>query len=554
MADLNNHPQGAAHSEAMSGGEAIVAALLNHGIDTVFGLPGVQTYGLFDALALSDGRVRVIGARHEQTCGYMAYGYARATGRPSVFCVVPGPGVLNSGAALLTALSANEPVLLVTGQVPSAFLDRHRGHLHEMPDQLGTLHTLVKWAARCLTPSTAQSLVAQAFQQMLSGRRGPAAIELPWDVFSMRTAVVSSPVLAPLPAPCIDEERMARAVKFITKARAPMIFVGGGALHAAQEVQELAEVLDAPVVAFRSGRGIVSNDHRLGLTAAEAYPLWSSTDLALGIGTRMEIPSWHWRRRAPELKVIRIDIDPAEMLRTPPDVPIVADARVAVSSLLEALGCANLTRNPDRRAQIADAVARTQDEVERVQPQVAYLRALREVLPRDGILTDEICQAGYASWYAFPVFQPRTFISSGYQGNLGYGFPTALGVKAGFPDRCVVALSGDGGFLFAGQELATAVQHRLGVVVIVFNNNSFGNVLRDQMEQFQGRVIGSRLVNPDFVRFAESFGVAAERVRSPVEFRLALERALGDGNPRLIEVALPSLEASPWHLLYPEGF
>lgn len=541
------------HADAMSGGEAIVAALLNQGIDTVFGLPGVQTYGLFDALRRSEDRVRVIGARHEQTCGYMAYGYARATGRPSVFSVVPGPGVLNSGAALLTALSANAPVLLVTGQVPSAFLDRGRGHLHEMPDQLGTLRTLVKWATRCLVPSMAPTCVAQAFQQMCSGRRGPAAIELPWDAFTMRTTVAPSPELPLLPAPSIDEEQLAGAAQLLARARAPMIFVGGGAVEAAAQVQELAEILDAPVVAFRAGRGIVSSDHRLSLTAVEAYPLWHSTDVALGIGTRMEIPGWHWRRRPAELKVIRIDIDPAEMLRTAADVPIVADARAALSALLAALRKTHLSRKPDRRSQIADAVARTAQQVERVQPQVAYLKTLRDVLPRDGILTDEICQAGYASWYAFPVFQPRTFISSGYQGNLGYGFPTALGAKAAFPERPVVALSGDGGFLYGAQELATAVQYRLGLVVVVFNNNAFGNVLRDQIEQFEGRVIASKLVNPDFVRFAESFGVSAERVSSPTEFRPALERALGDGNPRLIEVSIPFLESSPWPLLYPEG-
>jgi acetolactate synthase I/II/III large subunit len=538
----------------MSGGDALVAGILEHGIDTVFGLPGVQTYGLFDALHRAGPRLKVIGARHEQTCGYMAFGYARSTGRPSAFSVVPGPGVLNAGAALLTAFSGNEPVLLLTGQVPSPFLDRGRGHLHEMPNQLGTLRTFVKWADRANAGATAQSQVAQAFQQMLSGRRGPAALEMPWEAFNVKSAVADAGVMPLLPAPPVDDDQIARAAKLVVGARRPMIFVGSGAIEAAAAIRELAEMLDAPVVAFRTGRGIVGNDHPLGLTVAEAFGLWEQTDLAIGIGTRMEVPGWRWNYTPPRQKVIRIDIDPAEMRRNAPDVGIVADARPAVEAMIAAIARSNFSRTAGRREEIIGAAGRIARAIENeVQPQMSYLRVLREVLPRDGIVTDEMCQVGYASWYGFPVYQPRTFISSGYQGNLGSGFPTALGVKAAHPDRPVVAITGDGGFMFASQELATAVQYRLGVVVVVFNNNAFGNVLRDQIQQFAGRDIGSRLTNPDFVRFAESFDVGAERVTTPQEFKRALERALADGGPRLIEVSIQSPEASPWRFIHPNG-
>ena len=170
-----------------SGGEAVVSGLLAHGVDTVFGLPGAQIYGLFDAF--EQAQLKVIGARHEQACGYMAFGYARSTGRPGVFSVVPGPGVLNAAAALLTAFGANEPVLCLTGQVPTPFLGKGRGHLHEMPDQLATLRSFVKWADRIEYPALASVAVARAFQEMLSGRRGPAALEMPWDVFTERAEV-----------------------------------------------------------------------------------------------------------------------------------------------------------------------------------------------------------------------------------------------------------------------------------------------------------------------------------------------------------------------------
>lgn len=535
----------------MTGGDALVAGLRDHGVDTVFGLPGAQTYGLFDALHRAGPELKVVGARHEQACGYMAYGYARSTGRPSAFSVVPGPGLLNASAAMLTAYSGNEPVLLLTGQVPTAFLDRGRGHLHEMPDQLATLRTLVKSAERIETPGTARSQVAQAFQKMLSGRRGPAALEMPWDVFTSRSTVANPGELTLLPSPPVDEDQIERAAKLISTCRRPMIFVGSGAIDAANAVEQLAEMLDAPVVAFRSGRGVVSNDHPLGLTVPQAYELWDKTDLAIGIGSRMEVPGWRWGYCPSGQKTIRIDVDPAEMRRTVPDISVIADAREAVESLIAAVGRFGFTRTEGRRAEIKDAADRAAHTLGReLQPQIAYLQALRRVLPRDGIVTDELCQVGYAAWIGFPVYQPRTFVSSGYQGNLGSGFPTALGVKAAYPDRPVVAIAGDGGFMFAVQELATAVQYGLGVVTVVFNNNAFGNVLRDQVRQFEGRDIASKLVNPDFVRLADSFGVAAERVADPDAFERALERALADGGPRLIEVSIRN-EAIPWGFIHP---
>src|SRR3954464_4401993 len=537
--------------KSTSGGEAIVNGLVAHGVDTVFGLPGAQIYGLFDAF--HQAQLKVIGARHEQACGYMAYGYARSTGRPGVFSVVPGPGVLNAGAALLTAYGANEPVLCLTGQVPTQFLDKGRGHLHEMPDQLATLGSFVKWAERMEYPDAAPALVSRAFQEMLSGRRGPVALEMPWDVFTQRADVgVSKPfdLLAP-PQP--DTDRIKDAAALVAASKAPMIFVGSGAIHAADEILELAELIDAPVVAFRSGRGIVSNAHELGLTMAAAYRLWPNTDLMIGIGTRLELPTMtRWPFRPDGLKSIRIDIDASEMRRFTPDAAIIADAQSGTSELLREVRKAGYKKTSGRRASIREAAAAALQEIQKVQPQMAYLNILREVLPQDAIVTDELSQVGFASWYDFPVYQPRTFISSGYQGTLGSGFPTALGAKVANPDRPVVAITGDGGFMFGVQELATAVQYKIGVVTLVFNNNAYGNVRRDQRERFDGRVVASDLVNPDFVKLAESFGAGAARVTSPDQFRPALEKALADGRPYVIAVEVPrDSESNPWAFIHP---
>ena len=259
-----------------------------------------------------------------------------------------------------------------------------------------------------------------------------------------------------------------------------------------------------------------------------------------------------WPYRPDGLKSIRIDIDPVEMRRFISDTAIVADAKAATADLAAAVSKAGYTKTAGRRAAIREASATALAEIQRIQPQMAYLNILREVLPANAIVTDELSQFGFASWYGFPIYEPRTFITSGYQGTLGSGFPTALGAKVANPDKPVVAITGDGGFMFGVQELATAVQFNIGVVTLVFNNNAYGNVRRDQRERFDGRVVASDLVNPDFVKLAESFGVAAARVTAPDQFKAAMEKALSHSGPYLISVEVTrDSEVSPWAFIHP---
>ena len=539
------------NSEHMTGGEAIVRGLLDHGVDTVFGLPGAQVYGLFDAFKQAEPRLRTIGARHEQGVAYAAFGYARASGKPGVYAVVPGPGLLNSSAALLTAAGSTTPVLCLAGQINTHFLGRERGALHEMRDQLGVIRSIAKWGERIEHPSQAPGLVAQAFQQMMSGRRGPAGLEMPWEVFTQRAPVSASAPLGPLPAPEPDLDLIEEAAKLLRAAKTPMIFVGGGALHASQSITALAEALQAPAVPWRSGRGIVDERHPLGFTCASGARVWPACDVALVIGTRFELLDMRWRWRPPGLKIIRIDIDPAEMRRLPADLGIVADADAGARALIESLDRRGATV-AGRAERLTEAKGAAAEAIRKIQPQLAYLRAIRDVLPEDGFFVDEISQMGFASWYGFPVFSPRSFITAGCQGTLGSGFPSALGVKAAFPDRAVVSVTGDGGFMFAATELATAVQYGLNVVTVVFNNSSFGNVRRDQIQGFGGRTIGSDLVNPDFVALAEAFGVAGFRASTPDELKRTLAAALELDAPVLIEVPIErGSEASPWEFLTP---
>lgn len=536
---------------SMTGGDAIAASLARHGVDTVFGLPGAQIYGLFDAFARRADAIRVITPRHEQTCAYMALGYNQACGRPGVYSVVPGPGMLNTTAALLTAYGLNAPVLCLTGQVPSAFLGRGRGHLHEMPDQLATLRTLTKHADRIERPADAPAQIDAAFSAMLAGRRGPAAIEAPWDYFDA-PGEVEFPQLVCTPASTEPDERsIDRAVKILQGSRAPLIVVGGGAKDAAAEVLELAEMLGAPVMSFRTGRGIVSDEHALGVTIAAGYRLWPKTDVVIGIGTRLEVTSWRWKWKPPGLQTIRIEIDAKEMERVPVQAGILADSAVGARSLAVAARKAGVAKSL-RHSDIAAAKAAAAVDIEKIQPQMAFLQAIRAALPRDGIFCDEISQAGFTSWFGFPIYSPRTFVGSGYQGTLGAGFPMALGVKVAKPDRAVVSIAGDGGFQFGLQDLATAVQYGIGLVTVLFNNQSYGNVRRDQRAYFDGRTLGADLVNPDFLRLAESYGVRAARAITPQDLQRELGKAFAEAGPSLIEVPIErGVEKSPWRFIEP---
>ncbi len=496
----------------MSAGQAIVDGLIRNGVELIFGIPGAHTYALMDALYERRNEIRFIGTRHEQGAAYMAFGYARASGKPAVYTCVPGPGMLNTTAALCTAFGANTPVLCLTGEIPAAEIGQGHGILHELPDQLGTLRTLVRWAERIEHPSAAPRLVNEAFARMLSGRQGPAALECPWDVLPQKAPVAPLAPLTPDAPPEPDPALIVKAADIISAAQQPMIMLGSGAMDAGAEIAELAELLQCPVTSHRSGRGIVADDAPLGMNFAAAHEPWQRTDVLIAVGTRMELQYLRWRKFPPDLKIVRIDIDPAEMARRKADVAIVSDAALGVRALADALR-GKVGRRASRAAEFAAIKANARKKYESVQPQVAYLDIIRELLPRDGLFVEEICQVGFAARFAFPVLAPRTYISCGYQDNLGFGFQTALGVKLAHPGRPVVSISGDGGFMYGVQELATAVQHNINVVVLVFNNRSFGNVLRDQRLNFGGRHIGERLRNPDFAAMAGSFGAAIRHRR-----------------------------------------
>ncbi len=546
----NSAPSPAAVANGrMTTGEATVAALLAHGIDTLYALPGVHNDHLFDALYRASNRIRTVHTRHEQGAAYMALGAALATGRPQTYAVVPGPGLLNTGAALLTAYGMNAPVLALVGQIPQAAIGRNLGHLHEIRDQAGIVARLVDHCARISRPADAPRLVAQAIAAMRSGRRGPAALECAMDVWG-RSEPVGPIAAAPAPAePPLDEDALIAAAKILGMAKRPMIVCGGGAQDAAAEVAQLAAMLQAPVLGYRRGRGVLDSRDPLSVTLPLGHELWKQADAAIGIGTRLLIPMREWGIDD-DIKIVRIDSDADETERMhKPAAALIGDARTVLKRLLRILPAHNRKR-ASRRAEMQERHARTNRRLARLKPQLAFLGAIRAELPEDGIFVDEVTQVGFASRLAMPVYRPRTFLSPGFQDNLGWGFATALGAQDARRDVPVISIAGDGGFLYAATELASAMRHRIPLVSIVFNNNSFGNVKLIQDAGYGGRNIAVDLVNPDFVRFAESFGAAAERAADAAALRAAIRRAFRRRDvPTVIEVPVGEMP-SPWEFIH----
>ena len=518
--------------------EVLVEGLVRNRLSRLFTLPGVQNDHLHDALHGARERLDIVHTRHEQGAAYMALGAAMATGEPAACCVVPGPGVLNAGAALATGWAVGAPMLCITGNLPSATIGRQFGMLHEIADQAGLLAGLTKWSAEIARPEDAARLTDAAFTQLRTGRPRPVAISAPLDVWPARAEQL--PGAEPEVAPALDAAAITRAADWLDAARCPAILVGGGAQDCAAEVRALAERLGAPVIAYRMGRGVLDSRHPLALDAYSGHLMWAEVDVAIAIGTRAQTPMQVWGSDD-GMRVIHVEIDPQEMARIRrPDLAIAADAARVLPALLDALP-RRARPAPDFSALRERAVA----ENAHLAPQFAWLGAIRAALPEHGKAVFDITQLGHVARIFWPVHQPRSFLDSSYQGTLGWAFAAALGAQRACPQAPVVAICGDGGFGFTMPELATAAQFDIPLVTIVMNDNAYGNVRRTQLEEFGNRTIASDLRNPDFRALAACFGVAAHRATSPEELGVTLRAALARRAPALIEVPVGPMP-NPW--------
>ena len=512
----------------MTGGQALAKSLHREGVRVVFGLPGAGQYEAIDGIYEEPG-IRYFTTRHEQATTHMADGYARVSGKIATALVIPGAGVFNASTGIATAHSVSSPILVVTGK-----------HDQDTSGEMSSIRQITKWAARASNPTDVPAIVHEAFYHLKTGRPRPVYLEVPHRVLAAEAEVK---LLEPesYDPPAGEPECIAEAARLLVAAQRPAIWAGTGVQRsgASQVLVALAEYLQAPVVTGRESKGVISDHHSLSLGMGELRfdPLrkWlAQRDVILAVGTS------RFGEGSDNQQIIHIDIDEAAIERTAHhSLGILGDARCCLEAIYGIISTTTSAR-PSRTEEVRAINAVRFDPKIQLQPQWGFMQAIRAAIPNDGIFIQGMNQIGYYSRSYYPVYESRSYLISA--GNLGVAFPIALGAKIAKPDKTVVVASGDGGFLYNSQELATAVQYGINVVVIVFNDNAYGNVLRAQIEQFDGHVLGTELYNPDFVKLAEAYGVQGVRAHDARELESALREAVAADALRVIEVPVGKMD------------
>ncbi|MCY4134969.1 MAG: thiamine pyrophosphate-binding protein [bacterium] len=522
-----------------SGGTAVVEQLVREGVEVVFGIPGVQLMHILDSLHHGADEIRYITVRHEQATAFMADGYARVSGRPGTTLIVPGPGVYNAGSGLATAYAASSPVFQISGQINRDAIGQGKSLPHEVHDQLDVVRPITKHAERITEADQLPAAVRRAFAAMTSGRTRPAHLEIPPETMGELTG---APVVAPVaPEPQRpDPELVAQAARLLAEADHPLLVVGGGAHGAAFVLRELQHHLQAATISTREGKGVIDGRDPAVLGTLFVHqrlaPVIADTDVVLAVGTRLQGVGLGDHHR-----LIHLDVDPTEIGRfTPPEVALVGDAEAGAADLLDALRQVS-DPSPDRSAQWHQARQRVDVAHRAAGPQAAIVEALADSLPEDSILAVDATMVGYMCHMYLPVAHPRSYLTSSYMGTLGFAMNMALGAKVAAPKRPVVSINGDGGFLFASNELATAIQYDIPTVHIVVNDSGYGNTRLDQEVNYGGRLLGTELHNPDLVKYAESFGCAAVRVSDEAGLRSTVREMIAENRPSVVELVIDPL-------------
>lgn len=523
----------------MTCGEALMHLLTQYNIDTVFGIPGTHSLELYRGIASSG--LRHIQARHEQGAGFMADGYARVSGKPGVCVVISGPGVTNAATPLGQAYADSVPMLLLSSVTPAASLGKGWGALHEISDQRAVTAPLTALSATAMRPDDLPELLGQAFAIFASSRPRPVHIAVPTDVLSQPVAgewQVRKPPSRPQPDPAAVQA----AAELLHKAQRPLLFLGGGLVDATPGyATALAEWLGAAVITSNAGKGIIPDEHPLNLGASIARPsvqnYLAQADVILALGTELADADSFVERLPIYGKLIRVDIDLRKINDLyPTQIGMVADAGATVAQLLAVLQRQSQPVHPDLNAELAEVRAQLAAELSPVEWQHQHLcQLLRAALPAEAVVMGDMTQLVYTGCFAFPVAAPRRwFYPAGYC-TLGCALPMAIGAKVAAPQQPVIAIAGDGGFLFTLQELATAVELGLSLPIILWNNAGYGEI-HDGMKRRGIPPIGVTGRNPDFVALAQAFGANALRVENGQAFTAAVTEALHAPVPTLIEV------------------
>jgi acetolactate synthase I/II/III large subunit len=521
-------------------GEVLVGLLEAYGIDTVFGIPGVHTVELYRGLP--DTRLRHVTPRHEQGAGFMADGYARASGRPAACFIITGPGLTNIATALGQAYADSVPLLVISSVNNSHELGLGEGRLHELPSQRNLMAGLTAFSHTLQRPDELPGVLARAFAVFDAARPRPVHIELPLDVITAPADNVPRQRITPIVRPGPAADAIAAAAELLRGAERPLVVLGGGAQDAASRARALVERLGAPAVTTVNGMGILPPGHPLcpGSTLSQRPVLeeLAEADVVLAVGTELgETDTLLFDERLTlGGRLIRIDIDSGQLTSNAlPDVAILGDAGLALEALERELGDYEADRAPaEARAQtLRERSQRLLDGRQRLHQR--FMATVQEALP-GVILVGDSTQLVYSANMFYRAEQPRSYFNSstGY-GTLGYALPAALGARLARPGRSVVALVGDGGLQFTVGELATAVELALPLPILLWNNRGYGEIKRYMAERSIPQ-IGVDIYTPDFLTIARGFGCRAERAETLEQLRLLLRQARQAAGPTLIEI------------------
>jgi acetolactate synthase-1/2/3 large subunit len=516
-----------------NGADALVDALSRWGVRHVFGMPGSHSTTIYDAIARA-GTLGTILIRNEQAGAFAADGYARVTGEPGVVCTTAGPGATNALSGVAECWADSVPILLLSGQVNAATLDRECGNYHEI-DLERIFQAVTHWCGTTRRVEEIPASVGRAFQAMTWGRPRPAALFLPQDVMRAPfTAGADELAFPDRPEPSVPAGAIAKAAELLERAARPIILAGGGALWsgAAAEIAALAQRLDAPVITSLNAKGLLDERHPRSLghaRSARARVALPHADAMLAVGCRFTELLTDWRRMPIPKTLIQIDLDPDQIgMNHPALLGIVADAKASLCALLSAL--APDLKRPGWASLWEQARAATPAKPEWL------IDALRDTLPDEVPVFTDACEIGYRMQSDWIAHGPRQFFYPSNYIALGWAYPAAVGAAVATRGRPVVSVSGDGGFLMTAQELATAVRYRLRVISVVHNDSTYGAIKNIQSRVHEGRILDTELNNPDFVALAAAYGVPGHRVRGPAELQVAVREALKRDGPSLIEV------------------
>ncbi|MEM7226797.1 MAG: 5-guanidino-2-oxopentanoate decarboxylase [Pseudomonadota bacterium] len=524
-------------------GGALVQLLKDYGVDTVFGIPGVHNNELYRGL-LNSG-LRHVLPRHEQGAGFMADGYARATGRPAVCFTITGPGLANIMTPLGQAYSDSVPLLTISSALDLKDLGQGFGRLHEITDQRAAACTVTGFAATATSPAAVPQLVARAFNSFHSARPRPAYVEIPIDVLAApASGDWRARALGALPDP--EAAAVEEAARLLSEAERPMVVVGGGAIGASAPLRKLVKRLGAASLPTIAGKGVIPDSDPLctgaNLVAPEARDFLASADVVLAIGTELAETDHYSAGLTFGGALIRVDLDPHKLAdRYPADVAILADAKAVACAILDALPKGGAVRSKitaDEVADLARAITASEDPAWAFRRGV--LKEIRSALPDDAIVATDMTQLAYGGNQAFPVEQPRSWLHPVGFGTLGYGLPVAIGAKIGRPDRPVVAIAGDYGFQYTLNELAVAAELELPLVVILWNSQSLGAIIDDMDRKGIGH-IATHPRNPDFQMLAKAYGCRPFQVTTMAGIGESLAAALTHQGPSLVEIDAGSL-------------